>query len=48
MQDVITISAIARDDSAHSHEPRLDPMDHGAVTDDRVSAHPTTSRPSWQ
>jgi hypothetical protein len=48
MQDVITISTIACDDSAHSHESRLDSMDHGAVPGDRAGAHSTTSRPSWQ
>jgi hypothetical protein len=48
MQDVITISTIARDHSAHSHESRLDLMDHGAVAGDRAGSHATTSRPSWQ
>jgi hypothetical protein len=44
MQDVITI---ARHDSAHSHESRLNSMDRGAEAGDRASAHSTTSRPSW-
>lgn len=48
MQDVITISTIARDDSPRSHESRLDSPDHGAVAGDRASTHATTSRPSWQ
>jgi hypothetical protein len=48
MQDVITISTVALDDSPRSHTSRLDAMDHGAVPGDRATANSTTSRPSWQ
>src|SRR5262249_36051590 len=42
MQDVITISTTALDDSAHSHEPPLDAMYHGASAVGRATTRSNT------
>src|SRR5215472_1613295 len=50
MQDVIRISTIALGGSAHSHESRLDPMDHDAAAGNRAAARSpaATTQASWQ
>ena len=50
MQDVIRVPTIALGGSEHSHESRLDPMDHDAAEANRTAARSpaSTTQPSWQ